>query len=305
MNSPKIAKLEEILKRYPAPRPELESACGSTHVPGQVWRVRPFYAESSFHDVLILGCHVSAERIEVLDVAPLVHDATFAGPEDYILPERVFCHHTAVMLSLVFSLPMNELGTCLGFVGNDLVGKISAHNEKVQDGSLMTGEYHMPDYFDEKDFRYRFHEQAAEQITELQSEIYSWLNHLESPTEAALFGKQPIIDLTAMFGRRDNLALAAADSGLPDDGLRSFRYISEDETVKITISEMLEKGGCALEVNIDREDRLDYGKVVSESGKQVAVIKDGVAHFKMTGETDHSIYIVDSSDKEIELKKDE
>lgn len=283
MNNPDINRLEGIFNKYPAPSPRLVAPFVPGLAPGQIWTLTQAGADDPFREVVVCGKPVEEEDgLRTIDVAPLVHDATNAGPKDYILPEDLLCHHAAVLLSLNFSLPADKLGSYLGSIGEALLQDMLFRQDKTQTRMLAAGDYHAPEYFDQRDFRYCFHEKAAGHISGLQAAIYKWLDELEK-----------VMDTSHIFAQfEDDIAMAAAGAGIPSQ-LKSFDLPIEFDEIrgKLVIAQSVVEGSVSLAILGPLAGIC--AKVLGSSGQEIASFDNGEARFKLTNEVGNYIVIAD------------
>lgn len=300
MKQPDIHRFEELFKRHPAPAPRLRPINDSLPTPGQIWSLANSGPRDLFNEVVVLGHPNKEDGLETVDVAPLVHDATTAGPKDYILPENVLCHHAAVLLGMEFSLPTGKLGACKWSLDAPLIQQILIHYAKVQDGSQALADRHAPHFIDARDFRYGFQEQAAAQISGLQAEIYQWMDAMEAINKqapvistAATKLEAGFIDASHIFAQLSPaVGLAAAGSELPFQ-LDSFDLPIDYNGIrgKLVICQSVIDGNVSLAILGPLADIC--AKVLGSSGKVIASFDNGEARFGLTAEIGNFIVIAD------------
>jgi hypothetical protein len=291
MKHPDVIRLEELFGKYPGARPRLLPT-DATLAPGQIWAIAGATAQYLFTEVMLLGRTLIEDGLAVVDVAPLVHDATLAGPMDYILPENVLCHHAAVLFSLSFSLPQGKLGVCMGTVDEELSRDLLVHYGKSQGNCLKLHERHAPDFFDTQDARFRFHEEAAGQIAILQKDLYQWLDRQEDGVEGNSL-EIPMIQAAHLFSKFvPSCGIAAAGEGMPGK-LDHFdlKIELDGHPARLTVRQSVKQGWLILLVHGDRQGRC--AKLLSASGKEIASIKNGEARFKWTNEIADAIVLAD------------
>lgn len=291
MKHPDVIRLEELFGKYPAARPRLLSA-EATPMPGQIFGIAGASSQYLFSEVVLLGRVQDEYGVAVVEATPLVHDATLAGPMDYILPENVFCHHAAALLSLSFSMPQSKLGECVGAIEESLWKDILANCDKAQANELGPGERHAPDYFDTQDARYRFHEEAAGQIAALQKELYQWLDQLEE-SGVGTVPEAPVIQAAHLFKEVAPVyGMAAAGEGAPDS-LKEFAlpFQLDGQPMRLTVRQSVKQGFLALVLHGDREGRC--AQILAESGKKLADIVKGEARFEWTGKIGGALILAD------------
>lgn len=294
MKHPDVIRLEELFGKHPGARPRLVPSSEQELGPGQIWAIAAAAGSPLFSEVVLLGRMQDEDGLAVVDAAPLVHDTELAGPMDYILPENVFCHHAAVMPSLVFSLPIEKLAVCIGALGNELARDMLAHCSKAQDGTLERSKRHAPAYFDSQDARYRFHEEAAGQIAILQRDIYKWLDKLEDDGEWTL-PEVPVIQAAALFGEvAPAYGMAAAGAEMLDR-LKSFDVPCRinGKPARLEFRQSAKTGYLVLVIHGD-PDRI-CAKVLSATGAELAEISDAQARFEWSGAVGGSIAIADAA----------
>ena len=292
MKHPDVIQLEALFGKYPVARPRLRPA-EATPMPGQICWIAGASSQYLFSEVVLLGRVQEENGLAVVEVAPLVHDATLAGPMDFILPENVFCHPAAVLLSLSFSMPQSKLGDCVGAIEEALWKGILAHSDKAQANELGPGERHAPDYFDAQDARYRFHEEAAGQIVSLQKELYQWLGQLEE-SGVRTVPEVPIIQAAHLFKEvAPVFGMAAAGDGAPDS-LKEFPlpFQLDGQPLRLTVRQSVKQGFLALVLHGDREGRC--AQVLSENGKKLAEFANGEARFEWTGDIGSAWILADA-----------
>lgn len=293
MKHPDVIRLEALFGKYPAARTRLLPA-EATLMPGHICGIAGASTQYLFSEVVLLGRVQDEYGVAVVEAAPLVHDATLAGPMDYILPENVFCHPAAALLSLSFSLPQSKLGECLGAIEATLRKGILAHCDKAQANELGPGERHAPDYFDTLDARYRFHEEAAGQIAALQKELYQWLDQLEESGEGTV-PEAPVIQAAHLFKEVAPVyGMAAAGEGAPDS-LKEFPlpFQLDGQPMRLTVRQSVKQGFLALVLYGDREARC--AQVLAENGKKLADIVKGEARFEWTEQVGGALILADAA----------
>lgn len=314
MKHPDVIRLEALFGKYPAARSRL-LPIDATPMPGQIWSIAGASAQVLFGEVVLLGRLRDEYGVAVVEAAPLVHDATLAGPMDYILPENVFCHHAAALLGLSFSLPQRKLGACMGTIEESLRKDMLAHCDKAQANELDPGECHAPDYFDTHDARYRFHEEAAGQIAALQKELYQWLDQLEQSGEGkdrkdgenqqrrrrrpaarreGMSREDGVIQAAHLFKEVAPVyGMAAAGEGAPDS-LKEFDLAIrlDGQLLRLTVRQSRKQGFLAMVLHGDRESRC--AQVLSENGKKLADIVHGEARLEWTGDIGGALILADA-----------
>lgn len=292
MKHPDIHRLEELLKRHPAPAPRLFRPAEPHPSPGQIWTLAKSSLGDIFHEVMVLAHPNKEDGLETVNVAPLVHDATTAGPKDYILPENILCHHAAILLGMDFSLPTSNLGNCQEALKAPLLQEVLTHYAKSQDRTLTPSECHAPAFFDTRDFRYRFQEQAARQITDLQTVLYRWLDKLEGDGEWTAL-EVPVIHAEHSFkGFVHPFKLAAAGEDLSDSPEPFDLKIEVDgQPVRLTICKSEKQGSLVMVVRGDRHGRC--AKLLSVSGQEIATIVNGAVRFEWTHEIGEILILAD------------
>ena len=294
MKHPDIIRLEELFERHPSLTPRLIMDSGELPAKGQIWMISGLCENDCFKAVLLFGGAVEENGPKVVDVAPVVHDATLAGPFDYILPEAVLCHHAAVLSSLLFSLPVEKLTACLGHIEEELASDVVGHYRAAQEGLLTRGQQHAPDFFDTRDRRYLFHSDAARQIEELQEVLYRWLDTLEQEDEWQLPDAQ-IIDASPFFQSiHAESKMAAAGNDRPSK-LEEFTapFELDGKRVMLSIRESLKRGWWAVVIHGDIDGRCKM--LLAESGQQLAVIVHGESRFERSQQIGNAIIIADTS----------
>lgn len=289
MKHPDVIRLEELIGKHPGARPRLLSS-DATSAPGQIWAIAGATAQHRFGEVILLSRTLDETGLALVDVAPLIHDATLAGPMDYILPESVLCHHAAVLLSLSFSLPQGKLGECLGAVDEVLYRELLAHYGKSHSNELSPNELHAPDYFDTYDIRYRFHEEVARQITGLQAELYRWLGEFESEDEGR---KGVVIHAENRFYVP---ALMAAAGGGEPERRKPFRAIFKlDGRPLELIIRRSRKAGYFFAVVLRGDKDGRCAKVLTNAGRELAAIVHGESKmpFEWTSDIGNNLIIAD------------
>ena len=308
MKHPDVILLEKLFGKHPGARPRLLPP-DATPAPGQMWAITGATAQHLFGEVILLGCVQDEDGLTVIDVAPLVHDAALAGPMDYILPENILCHHSAVLLSLSFSLPQGKLGACIGAIEELLFRDLLAHYDKSQVKELALNERHAPAYFDAQDARYRFHEEAAGQIAILQRDIYQWLDKLEDDGEWIIpEGKQdeeliPVIDAAALFREvAPAYGMAAAGAEMLDR-LKPFDVPCRinGKPARLEVRQSAKTGYLVLVIHGD-PDRI-CAKILSSTGAELAKISDAQARFEWSDAVGGSIAIADAAGAPIVVLK--
>lgn len=288
-----VIRLEALFGKYPVARSRLLSA-EAPPMPGQICGVAGASTQYLFSEVVLLGRVQDEYGVAVVEAAPLVHDATLAGPMDYILPENVFCHHAAALLSLSFSMPQSKLGECVGAIEATLWQDMLAHSDKAQANELGPGERHAPDYFDTQDARFRFHEEAAGQIAALQKELYQWLDQLEESGEWTV-PEMPVIQAAHLFKEVAPVyGMAAAGEGAPDS-LKEFDLALriDGQPMRLIVRRSLKQGFLALVLYGDREGRC--AQVLAENGKKLDDIVHGEACFEWTEQVGGALILADAA----------
>jgi hypothetical protein len=108
-------------------------------------------------------------------VAPVFLDAENAGPDDVILPRSVLPYRPAVAVGSCFSLLDDSLGECKGRLPDTTVENL-LHFRSYLVGNIdtcpavVTG----PDYIDEMDVRYKYHEDLVDRVDYLQGPVIAW-----------------------------------------------------------------------------------------------------------------------------------
>lgn len=297
MIHPDIHRLQSILKRHPLPVRRLYRLSNTSPAPGQIWTLAKLTAGVRFSEVMVLAPSCGTKGLKMVDVAPLIHDATIVGPKDYILPESIFGHHAAVLLGMDFSLPISELGCCQGSPDAALVQDIMSHFVKVQDGSLALSDCHAPPFDDVRDFRYIFQERAAGQISNLQNYIYQWLDSLETQIEV------PVIDVRQLFAHDAPEMLMAAAGAERPDRLKSidipFRINGKPACLEVRQS--VKTAHRVLVIYGDSSHIC--AKVLDSTGSKLSDIVDSQARFVWSDSVGNTITIADNANAPIVVLK--
>jgi len=108
-------------------------------------------------------------------VAPVFPGAENAGPEDIILPREVLPYRPAIAVGSCFSLLDDSLGECKGRLPEATIEGLQSFRAFLAGDidtcpAVVTG----PDYIDEKDIRFKFHEDLVERIGYLQGPVMAW-----------------------------------------------------------------------------------------------------------------------------------
>jgi len=180
-----IAQLEATMKRViPFPKGTIEDDGDHRRV-GQYYLTIPeptFPAglpeECKTDDpvcVVIMKVNTREMRGHALHlVAPMFLGAENAGPEDIILPREVLPYRPAVAMAC-FSVLDDSLGECKGRLPKATVEGLLHFREFLFGDidtcpAVVTG----PDYIDEKDIRFKFHEDLIARCDYLQGPVMAW-----------------------------------------------------------------------------------------------------------------------------------
>lgn len=186
----RVARLEATMKRIiPYPKGTIEDD-GSTRRVGQYYLTIP---EPTFPAGLPKECKtddpvcvvIIAENTMEMEghalhlVAPMYPSSEYAGPEDVILPRSVLPYRPAVAVGSCFSVLDDSLGECKGrFPDETTEGLLNYRAFLMGDRNICPAVVTGPDYLDEKDIRYKLHEDLVDRIGYLQGPVWVWGENL-------------------------------------------------------------------------------------------------------------------------------
>lgn len=181
-----IDRLEASMKRViPFPVGLIDDS-GDSRWMGQYWTTNP---EPTFPAglpkdcrsddpvcVVILAVNTMEMKGHALHlVAPVFLSTEHAGPDDVILPRSVLPYRPAVAVGGCFSVLDDSLGECKGRLPEATVeGLLDFRAFLAGDLDICPAVVTGPDYIDEMDVRYKYHEDLVEKIDYLQGPVMAW-----------------------------------------------------------------------------------------------------------------------------------
>jgi hypothetical protein len=193
MNQEAIDRLTRALKRIiPHPIGLIEDS-GNPRQIGQFYQTIP---EPTFPADLPKDCKtddpvcvviISSHHMPIIEhslhlVAPVITNTPMAGPEDVILPREILPYRPAIAMGHCFSILDQSLGKCMGRLTDETTNNIINFREFIHGDidtcpKVVTG----PDYLDEMDIRYKFHQEILDKATYLTVPVLQYIKKIWGP----------------------------------------------------------------------------------------------------------------------------
>lgn len=132
--------------------------------------------------VVIISSHSMPLKEHTLHLVAPVINTIMAGPEDIILPREILPYRPAIAIGTCFSVLDQSLGKCMGRLPDETTNDILNFREFIHDNidtcpKVITG----PDYLDEMDIRYKFHQTILDQVAYLTVPVLHYITQIWGP----------------------------------------------------------------------------------------------------------------------------